>query len=138
MGLTPFLFPTTRIGLYIMVRVDAAVRGWQATRRLGPAAGDATAGEESAPAALVVAKPVLQLRTRAACRWRCLPTNGSRPGGANLPRWHRPPRLRALTGAARRRSRRPAAACDAAGAAKDASFRAPPMDAQPDMVCLME
>ena len=56
-----------------MVRVDAAVRGWQATRRLGPAAGDATAGEESAPAALVVAKPVLQLRTRAACRWRCLP-----------------------------------------------------------------
>jgi len=69
-----------------MVRVDAAVRGWQATRRLGPAAGDATAGEESAPAALVVAKPVLQPRTSggealclcckrpaAACRWRCLP-----------------------------------------------------------------
>jgi hypothetical protein len=66
-----------------MVRVDAAMRGWQATRRLGPAAGDATAGEESAPAALVVAKPLLQPRTSgsealcvcckrpaAACRWR--------------------------------------------------------------------
>jgi len=69
------------------------MRGWQVTRRLGPAAGDSTAGEESAPAALVVAKPVLQPRTSggdamclcckrpaAAC-----PQSGPRPGGAKLP-----------------------------------------------------
>jgi hypothetical protein len=114
-GLTPFLFPTTRIGLYIMVRVDAAMRGWQAklcacvaSGRLRPAGG-------------------------AAC-----PQSGPRPCGANLPWWCRPPRLRALTGAAWRRSRRPAAAYDAAGAAEDASSRAQPMDARPDMVCLMK
>ena len=63
-----------------------------ATRRLGPAAGDVTAGEESAPAALVVRRPgcprtsggeamcLCCKRPAAAC-----PQSGPRPGCANLP-----------------------------------------------------